>query len=144
MLTDLSPEQAQICWYRMRSWIECLFKDIKRGGLGWHHTKMTDPARAERLWLAIAVATMWLVSVGGQAEANASANGLPLMDDIACVDLQDPNLSVNRSHTSNQISAPTRLLSCFRRGCLTLLASLVQGLPLPLGSFMPDFFPGTG
>ncbi|WP_293090693.1 transposase [Moorena sp. SIOASIH] len=50
MLTDLSPQQAQIYWYSMRSWIECLFKDIKRGGFGWHHTKMTDPKRAERQW----------------------------------------------------------------------------------------------
>jgi len=43
-------------WYSMRSWIECLFKDSKRGGLAWHHTKITDPKRAERHWLAIAIA----------------------------------------------------------------------------------------
>ncbi|MGB5711834.1 MAG: hypothetical protein WBM44_13105 [Waterburya sp.] len=58
IITDLTPQQAQICWYGMRSWIECLFKDLKRGGFAWHHTKMTDPQRAERLWLAIAVATL--------------------------------------------------------------------------------------
>ena len=29
---------------------------------------MTDPARAERLWL-IAIATWWLLAVGGEAEA---------------------------------------------------------------------------
>ncbi len=50
IITDLTPEQAEICWYGMRSWIECLFKDMKRGGFGWHHTKMTEPQRAERLW----------------------------------------------------------------------------------------------
>lgn len=144
MLTDLTPQQAQICWYRMRSWIECLFKDIKRGGFGWHHTKMTDPQRAERLWLAIAVATMWLVSVGGQAEADGSASGLPEVGEIASVDLPQLNSKANRVNSSNQISAPTRLLSCFRRGFLTLLASLVQGLPLPLGRFIPDFSPATG
>ena len=59
IITDLTPQQAQICWYGMRSWIECLFKDMKRGGFGWHHTKMIDPQRAERLWLAIAVATLY-------------------------------------------------------------------------------------
>ena len=32
IVTDLSPQQAQACWYGMRSWIECLFKDLKRGG----------------------------------------------------------------------------------------------------------------
>ncbi len=54
MLSSLSPQPAQISWYSMRSWIECLFKDIKRGGFGWHQTKMSDPKRAEKLWLAIA------------------------------------------------------------------------------------------
>jgi len=33
------------------------FKRIKRGGWQWQYTRMTDPARAERLWLAIAIAT---------------------------------------------------------------------------------------
>ena len=41
----------------MRSWIECLFKDNKRGGLAWHQTKITNPKRAERHWLAIAIAS---------------------------------------------------------------------------------------
>ena len=61
-------------------WIECLFKDLKRGGLGWHHTKMTDPQRAERLWLAIAVATLWVVSLGGKADGSIRENGLSLIE----------------------------------------------------------------
>ena len=81
MVTDLSPQQARLYWYGMRSWIECLFKDLKRGGLGWHHTKMTDPKRAERLWLALAVATLWLVSIGGQADAHLSPSSFPLESD---------------------------------------------------------------
>jgi hypothetical protein len=32
---------------------------------------MDDPARAERLWMAIAIATWWRLSVGGEAEAQA-------------------------------------------------------------------------
>ena len=66
IITDLTPQQARICWYGMLRWIECLFKELKRGGFGWHHTKMIDPQRAERLGLAIAVATLYLVSIGGQ------------------------------------------------------------------------------
>jgi hypothetical protein len=54
ILTDLQPEAADACWYSMRCWIECLFKDGKHGGLCWHQTKITDPKRAERHWLAIA------------------------------------------------------------------------------------------
>jgi len=63
IVTDVAPAQAIAVWYGMRSWIEGGFKDTKRGGWGWHQTKMVDPERAERLWLAIAVATLWAVSV---------------------------------------------------------------------------------
>ncbi len=40
---------------------------------------MDDPERAERLWWAYAVATLFLVSVGGQAEANLPPSSLPSM-----------------------------------------------------------------
>jgi len=45
ILTDLAPDEANKNWYAMRSWIECLFKDLKRGGFGWHHT-LDDRPRA--------------------------------------------------------------------------------------------------
>src|ERR671922_63644 len=67
IVTDLAPEVADVAWYGMRTWIECGFKDSKRGGWQWQQTKMTDPERASRHWLAIAVATLWVVSVGGEA-----------------------------------------------------------------------------
>ena len=70
IVTDLLPAQADIAWYAMRAWIECGFKDTKRGGWTWHHTKMTDPRRAERHWLVMAVATLWVISVGGEVDAN--------------------------------------------------------------------------
>jgi hypothetical protein len=67
VLTDLPPQAADVCWYGLRAWIEQGFKQIKRGGWQWQYTRMADPARAERLWLAIAIATWWLLSVGGEA-----------------------------------------------------------------------------
>lgn len=144
IVTDLSPQLAQACWYGMRSWIECLFKDIKRGGLGWHHTKMTDPRRAERLWLAIAVATLFLVSIGGQAEVNHSASSLPLdMEMISDIDSLNHPTPIPCQFSSFP-RYPTRLLSCFRRGFLTLLASVIKQLPLPQTLFIPDFSPATG
>ena len=57
IVTDLPASAANVVWYSMRSWIEAGFKDTKRGGWQWHQTKMSDPARASRLWLAIAVAS---------------------------------------------------------------------------------------
>lgn len=31
VLTDLEPEEAEVSWYGMRTWIETGFKDFKRG-----------------------------------------------------------------------------------------------------------------
>src|SRR2546421_7331496 len=69
ILSDLAPGQGDASWYGLRAWIEQGFKDSKRGGWQWQHTRMEDPQRAERLWLAIAVTTLWLLRVGGSARA---------------------------------------------------------------------------
>ncbi len=80
--------------------------DTKRGGWQWHQTKMTDPARATRLWLAIAVATLWVVSVGGEADAMQPCSGLESL----------PELHIARC-TATKRSRP-RLQSCFAKsGC---------------------------
>lgn len=154
IITDLAPEQAAICWYGMRSWIECLFKDMKRGGFGWHHTKMTDPQRAERLWLALAVATLYLVSIGGQAEKDLPASSLTPLNEITLDAHTQNNLTPNSGEFSlnnprleypnSEYSNPTRLLSCFRRGFLIILASVIKGLPLPTGHFIPNYSPAPG
>ncbi len=127
--TDLAPAVADAAWYGMRSWIEGGFKDIKRGGWQWHQTKMTDPARAARLWLAMAVATLWVVSVGGEADATLPASSLEAL----------PVGHVARRRATGR--AQPRLLSCFRRGVLTILVALLQGQPLPLGRFLPEPWP---
>src|SRR5712692_7804883 len=64
LLTDLAPDASTACWYGLRAWIEQGFKITKRGGWQWQRTRMTDPERAARLWEAVAVATLWLLSVG--------------------------------------------------------------------------------
>lgn len=43
-------------------------KITKRAGWQWQRTRMEDPDRAARLWLAVAVATLWLLLVGGEAD----------------------------------------------------------------------------
>jgi hypothetical protein len=69
VVTDLDDLEANAAWYQMRFWIEDEYKDRKSGGWGWEQTKMTDPKRAERQWLAHAVAMQMAVLVGGQEEA---------------------------------------------------------------------------
>lgn len=62
-----SPQAVHLNIYTMRSWIECGFKDVKRGFFHWEHTKMTCPQRAERLWLVISIALLWLAALGQRA-----------------------------------------------------------------------------
>ena len=69
VVSDLPPQEVEVAWYTMRFWIEDEYKDHKRGGFGWHLTKMSDPKRAERLWLAMAVAMLIAVLIGGLQEA---------------------------------------------------------------------------
>ena len=131
VVTDLAPEQATVAWYGMRSWIEGGFKDSKRGGWQWHQTKMEDPKRAERLWLAIAVATLWVVSVGGEADARVPVSSLETL----------PETHVARRKASHR-SRP-RMISCFARGLLTILAALIRGDGLILGRFVPEPWPSS-
>jgi len=131
IITDLSPEQADAFWYAMRPWIECGFKDTKRGGWQWQNTRITDAKRAERFWLAIAVATLWVVSVGSEAETTLPASSF---DDL-------PATHIARRRSTKR-SRP-RLLSCFRRGVVTILAALIAGRPLPLGRFYPAPWPSS-
>jgi hypothetical protein len=129
IVTDLAPHIADVAWYGMRSWRECGYKDTNRGGWQWEQTKLTNPQRATRLWLAIALATVWVVRVGGEAEATLPASSLE--------DLPDTHIARCRS---TRRSRP-RLLRCFRRGMLILGASLVRGDALPLGRFIPEPWP---
>jgi hypothetical protein len=129
IVTDLPPAGADVAWYGLRAMIECGFKDTKRGGWRWEQTKMTDPARASRLWLAIAVATLWVVSVGGQAEATMPASMLEAV----------PAQHVARRRGTRR-SRP-RLRSCFRRGVIVIVTSLICDGVLPQSRFVPEPWP---
>jgi len=129
VLTDLLPQQAAPCWYGLRTWIEHGFKHIKSAGWQWQYTRMSDPARATRFWLAIAVATLWVLSVGGQADANMPVCSMDAL----------PEKHIARRRSSK--TASPRLLSCFHRGLFTILAALISNKPLPLGRFIPEPWP---
>jgi len=126
ILTDLPPDVAQAAWYGMRAWIESGFKDCTRGGWGWHQTKMTDPARASRLWLVMAVATFAVVRAGAAAESGLEA---VTWDGV-------PDLAPLRPRCTRP-----RLLRCCRRGGVLLLAALVRGHRLPRGRCLPAPWP---
>ena len=122
ILTDLKPEEADISWYRFRSWIECSYRDIKSDGFGWHKTRLKQPDRAERHWLAMAVAMLWMVTLGGEQEI--SDNELLISDRFD-------------SSESTSASTPTPTLSCFVNGLLTVIAQLLTGNSLSFGRLFP-------
>lgn len=126
IITDLAPEACEACWYGMRTWIEEGFRMIKRGGWQWHRTRMKDPARAERIWLAISVATIWVFSIGGEADASIPVDTLPDMD----------------GGVQPVVSRPRRV-SVFRRGLILILVSLIRHIPLPFGAFVPETWSGV-
>ena len=125
LLSDRAPHQGEASWYGLRSWIEQGFKDRKRGGWQWQHPRLEDPERAERLWLAIAVATLWLLRVGGSAEAAAAAK--PTTVDIGQFE-----------HLGCQCWGRS---SVFARGHRGILMALLKHGRLPLGQWLPEPWP---
>ena len=116
----------------MRAWIEGGFKDYKRGQWGWHHTKMLDPARAERLWLVLALCTLWVVGVGSQAEVTRPAKRLD----------QLPPTHVARMRAGSGTKGPRgRELSCVTRGRLRLIAAVWLGEAWPQAALWPEEWP---
>jgi hypothetical protein len=129
ILTDLPPEASTACWYGLRAWIEQGFKITKRAGWQWQRTHMTKPERAARLWLAVAVATLWLLSVGGEAEETIPASTVP---DVTALVPQPP-----RTRRATRL----RRVSVFRRGWNLILVALLDQAPLPIGRFAPEPWP---
>jgi hypothetical protein len=129
ILTDLHPQHASAIWYSMRSWIEGGFKDLKRDGWQWQKTRMEDPSRAARFWLALAVATLWVVIIGGEADANLPASNLE----------QLPPTHIAR-RSKFRTSKP-RLLSCFTRGIIKINNALTKQKPIPIAVFIPEPWP---
>jgi hypothetical protein len=103
ILTDLPPSQADAIWYGMRAWIEGGDKDAKRGGWHWEPTNMTDPARAERLWLAMALAPLWVVSVGCAAEV---AHPAPVAANLPATRIARQRATGQRAPRTIQLFSP--------------------------------------
>jgi hypothetical protein len=126
ILTDLPPSSSNACWYGMRAWIEQSFRIAKRGGWQWHKTRMTDPERASRLLLVISVATLWLLSVGGELDAEIPDSTIP--------DIRDYLPQTRGMRKATLI----RLVSIFRIGMLVIHSCLYDHEPLPFGRFFPE------
>jgi hypothetical protein len=90
---------------------------------------MSAPDRAARLWLAVAVATLWLLSVGETADETIPASTLL---DVTALGAGQP-----RTRRATRL----RLVSVFRQGWVTLLVALLRHESLPQGHFVPEPWP---
>src|SRR5881409_913715 len=102
-----------------------------RAGWPWQRTHMTKPERAARLWLAVAVATLWLLSVGGEAEETIPVSTVP---DVTALLPTQPRM---------RRATRLRLVSIFRRGWTLILVALLDQAPLPMGCFVPEPWPAV-
>jgi hypothetical protein len=100
----------------------------RAGGPG-PRTRMTAPARAARLWLAVAGATLGLVRMGGAVDAPMPEAPGPAMTGLG------PGYRRPRRATR------WRLMSVLRRGWLTLIGVLLRHAPWPEGRFGPAPWP---
>jgi hypothetical protein len=129
ILTDLAPEGSDAQWYGLRGWCEQGFKCIKRGGWQWQLTQMEKPSRAERVWLALALATLWVVSVGSDMEVGAGPEGEPLALVKRGAEVEMPDV---RALLGLGVPTQPRRLRLFRLGWLWLLVQGLKGRALTL------------
>ena len=155
VVTDLPDTACTVLWYGLRGWIEQMFKDFKGGGWHWQDTHTTDPERAGRWWLVLAVATARVILLGVEQEAQPveaqPGEAQPMLaGDEAGVLVEgqpttagdEPSLAVRAVRVV--LPARTRrTISCFLRGRCRLLALLIRGEPVPIGCLPPAPWPDS-
>ena len=103
--------EAGASWREMRFWIETGFKALKSVGWQRRKTRRTDPARVERHWLVLSVATLLTLATSSRVD---DANALKRNPSA-------PRAPPKAAHERN------RLASAFRLGMATLNRLLAKG-----------------
>jgi len=130
LLTDLPPQTANAAWYGLRMWIEHGYEQFKSTGWRWQKTRMTACDRADRLWLAMAVAMLWVVSIGGEQD----------------YDQRDRETLPELPHTDAHRHAPPakrpdRPVSVFQQGIALLMALFIKGQSAMPSRWHPESWP---
>ena len=142
IVTDLEPKVARAVWYGLRGWIEQGFKRVKGEGWNLPRTRINSCERLERLWLAVAVATLWVLEVGGEAEVQEEGKKKEKKigeDAPALPDLEQAKVA-SASEEKPSKAKGGRTWSVFAWGWQVLRDALAVGLLL-LGSWHPEPWP---
>jgi hypothetical protein len=164
LVTDLAPDRAEALWYGMRSWIEGGYKLLKSGGWEWQATRMTDPDRVERLWLVLAVATRYVLAIGGEADEAEFADAMVPEPAARSAESAPTHLPAQggrgrsreprrggeqdrcaggrpaggREPRRRRTGTKWRLVSIFHQGLAVLLSALINGHDLPRPTWRPE------
>jgi hypothetical protein len=138
--TDSTPTfSGPDIWYGLRMWIEHGFEQFKSEGWQWQKSRMTDPDPASRMWLAIAVATHWVVAVGGAEDAGRGPiETLPARKLGARGDRPESDAAAPEPKHLWESPGSPHLVSVLRKGMATVLAGLIMGSGVVLGSWYPE------
>lgn len=109
MVTNVTTLMSAKKWYRFRFYIETFFSDVKRRGFDLDQTRLSSPARVNRLILAVAIVYIFTISCG----INAIIHG-------CAVELCRQGDSLNR-----------RYYSLFQIGLMYIDHLLNESLPFP-------------
>jgi hypothetical protein len=151
LVTDIPGEIAQASWYGLRAWIEQGYKRLKSEGWQLQRTRITDCTRLERLWLATAVATLWVLEVGGEDEVKEQSKrsrehrdskqvgDTPALPDLGTAATTQATACLE-ADASQECTEPKRIHSVFSRGWNLLHNALSVGLIL-LGNLYPEPWP---
>jgi hypothetical protein len=108
-------------------WIEHGFKCIKSAGCDWEHSRITDPARAERMWLVYAIAALWFQALATAIEVRE--------DDTQSAFPEEIRATCDKLFLDAKEKRP-RSLSLHARGQILLLALLLLQQPLVLPTIL--------
>jgi hypothetical protein len=131
---SLHEKEANAACYQMRFWIEDQYKDHKSAGWGWHQRKMTDPKRAQRQWVARAVAMQIAVLLGGLEEAT---------------DQERKRRVAKRASGKRRVARPPKAVcrprareqSVLMAGQQTIQTTIMGGEEIPVGHVVSEEWP---
>ena len=129
LLTARPPAARTAWWAGVRAWMAHGVTRTTRAGGPWQRPHRTQPDRAARRWLAVAGATWWLLSLGGEAKETSPASPVLAVPALIC---QPP-----RPRRAPRL----RLVRVGRRGGNLILGAWLDQAPLPLGRLVPDPWP---
>ena len=84
LVTNCSTGQEAVHWYKKRYRIETLFSDLKGRGFNLQKSGLRDPARIDRLLIAVALAYVWIIYLGEQVLANGMSKIIHRTDRCDC------------------------------------------------------------